>query len=492
MRPSLFSRLRGRSVVALSVASVALANLAVVELAHAQPTPAPPAPSPPAPSPPDWRKGQPAPKTPPGTPPKPSDPEPPKPPDKPPSMADAPMDMSVLPPITNDKPTPKDIADAKTVFEAGGKEFDKGHYLVAIQAFEQAYGVAQRDAIIFSLAQAHKGQFLALGQQVHLYKSIQLYRIFLARGKTGTRGGEAKKALAELEGIANARAAQATPPVMAPAEKAKTTIAVDSPTPDVLISVDGGEPEPPQVSMETTATDHTVTLTAPGFIDKTVVMHAKEGQLTAATFELEEKPAHIELDVPSGAEISVDGRYVGKAPLTAPIDVKSGKRFVSMTLAGHKSQGSMVEIGRGEDKKLSLTSSTTGQRDASYGLFIAGGTILAGAAVLTGFAFAKQVEASELFDKPQLSLDDSKAYEKASNDRDRLRAAAIVTGGLAGLLGTIGIGLFVFDRPAPVQPMGMAPGADKKPDEKKPDSMDVMVLPLVDDTFGGAMMGLRF
>ena len=41
--------------------------------------------------------------------------------------------------------------------------------------------------------------------------------------------------------------------------------------------------------------------------------------------------------------------------------------------------------------------------------------------------------------------------------------------------------------------MGMAPGGDKpKPEEKKRDSMDVMVLPLVDETFGGAMMGLRF
>ncbi len=407
-------------------------------------------------------------------------------------MADGPMDMTVLPPVTNAKPSPQDIADAKTVFEAGGKEFDKGHYLVAIQAFEQAYGVAQRDAIIFSLAQAHKQQFLALGEQVHLYKAIQLYRIFLARGKTGSRGAEAKKALGELEAIANARAAQATPPVMAPAEKAKTTIAVDSPTPDVLISVDGGDPEPPQVSMETTATDHTVVLTAPGFLDKTVTMHAKEGQLTAATFELEEKPAHIDLDVPSGAEISVDGRYVGKAPLSGPIDVKSGKRFVSITLAGHKSQGSMIEIGRGEDKKLSLASSTTGQRDATYGLFIASGSILVGAGVLTGFAFAKQAEASDLFEKPQLSLDDSKAYEKASNDRDRFRAAAIVSGGLAGLLGAIGVGLFVFDRPAPVQPMGMTPGGDKPKPEKKPDSMDVMFLPLVDDTFGGAMMMGRF
>lgn len=440
---------------------------------------------------PDWRKGAPKdgkPADPPKTPDAPKTPEPPK----TPGVMDTPMDMSVLPPITNEHPSDKEIADAKQVFEAGGKEFDKGHFLVAIQAFEQAYGVAQRDGIIFSLAQAHKQQFLALGEQVHLYKSIQLYRIFLARGKTGSRKAEAQKALNDLEAIANARATAATPPVMAPTEK-KTTIAIDSPTPDVMISVDGGEPEPPQVSMETTPTDHTVVLTAPGFIDKTVTMHAREGQLTAATFELEEKPAHLQVDVPSGSEISVDGRFVGKAPLTTPLALPAGKRFVSITLAGHKSQGSVVELGRGEDKKLSLTSSSTGQRDASYGLFIAGGTILLGAGVLTGMAFVKQNEAQSLFEKPQLSTEDRKAYEQASNDRDRFRASAIVGGGIAGLLGAIGVGLFVFDRPSPVQaPADMGPGTEKAPAPKKPDGMEARITPLVDETFGGGMVTLTF
>ncbi|MFO0615341.1 MAG: PEGA domain-containing protein [Polyangiaceae bacterium] len=466
--PSPRSRRRAPSMIAAVVASVAFATSAV-----AQPAP-------------DWRKAPPKDTPAPPKPAPPKDPDPPKPPDKPPPMSEQPMDMSVLPPVTNDHPTEKEISDAKMVFEAGGKEFDKGHYLLAIQAFEQAYGVAQRDGIIYSLANAHKQQFLALGEQVHLYKAIQLYRIFLARGKTGSRKGEATKSLGELEAIANARAAQATPPVMSPTEKPKTTLAIDSPTPDVLISVDGGEPEPPQVSMETTATDHTVVLTAPGFIDKTVTMHAKEGQLTAATFELEEKPAHLEVDVPSGAEISVDGRFVGKAPLASPLDLPSGKRFVSITLAGHKSQGSLVDLGRGEQKKLSLTAPSTGQRDASYGLFIAGGTILVGSAILAGFAFVKQEEASNLFELPQLTSKQADDYNNATKERDQYRAAAVVSGGLAGLLGAIGVGLFVFDRPSPVQAPADMSGAPKKTEPKK-SKMDeaLLVLPAFGEDFGG-------
>lgn len=52
-----------------------------------------------------------------------------------------------------------DVEQAKTLFNAGAQAFNVGKFSAAIQAFDAAYALAPRPAILFSLAQAQRRQY---------------------------------------------------------------------------------------------------------------------------------------------------------------------------------------------------------------------------------------------------------------------------------------------------------------------------------------------
>jgi hypothetical protein len=394
-------------------------------------------------------------------------------------------------------PSAADIAKARSIFDAGGRAYDAGDYPAAIQAFEQAYAIAKRDNIVFSIAQAHRQQFILTGEADHLTKAIASYRQFLAGGKAGPRKAEATKAQTDLEAIEAKRekeGAAMPAPVAAPAQK--TMLAIDSPTPGARISIDGSEPAPPQVNAEVTAGPHKVKISAPGDLDKEVTVRANAGEFTPETFELEEKPAHLSVDVPSGAEVSIDGRFFGKAPFAKPFDVPPGRRFVSVTLGGHQSKGEVVELERGADKKLALPMRTTTQRDVSYAFMTAGGAALVGSLVLTGLAVASDHDASLILKKQQSSTITQRERQQYTDDaanRDKYRNAAISVGVGAGVLGVIGLGLFAFDRPSAIQaPPDTGPAKPKdEPRERKP-RLEMRVVPSFGLDEGGAVVLGRF
>ena len=52
-----------------------------------------------------------------------------------------------------------DDAQSRAYFETGAKAYEKGDYLNAIRAFDQAYALTKRPGLIFSIAQSYKRQY---------------------------------------------------------------------------------------------------------------------------------------------------------------------------------------------------------------------------------------------------------------------------------------------------------------------------------------------
>jgi len=460
--------LRSSSALRGFGAAILVASISVA--ASAQPKPLTPAPGPKAPAPAPAPTPTPAP--------------------TPAPVGDVPLGLQ--PPAG--EPSATDLAKARAIFDAGGRAYDSGNYTAALQAFEQAYAIAGRDNIVFSIAQAHRQAFVMTQEPEHLAKAITAYKQFIASGKAGARKGEAVKALGELQAIQATRAPMAVQTTQPQPAQEKTHLAVDSPTPGVMISIDGSEPAPPQVDRDVAVGPHQVKLTAPGYVDKDVTVRIDAGEYKPVTFELEEKPAKLGMATSDGAEISVDGRFVGKAPLSRPVDIPPGKRFVSVTLPGHQSKGEVVALEHGEEKKLAFHLPTTAQRDASYVVF---GFAAAGAvatAVLGGIAIVEQNNAQNISNMSSISRSQQSDYADDIVMRNHLRTSAAAVGAGTAATALLGVALFVFDRPGPIEtPPDMSPTAPKdnhpKPAQPK---MEMRLGPWFSPDAGGVGMQGRF
>lgn len=131
----------------------------------------------------------------------------------------------------------EDLDRAKTFFQAGAQAYAVGQYNVAVQAFEQAWELAPRPAIIFSMAQALRRQYFVDRKQENLERAINLFRQYLEMVPDGGRKVDAVQALSELEPLAAHLAPGQQPERLA--AKAHTRVMITSTTPGARISFDG-------------------------------------------------------------------------------------------------------------------------------------------------------------------------------------------------------------------------------------------------------------
>jgi hypothetical protein len=389
------------------------------------------------------------------------------------------------------------LAKAKALFDAGGRAYDGGDFTTALQAFEQAYAIVPRDGILFSIAQANRRLYTTTNDRGYLERAVQGYKQYLVAVQSGGRRAEAARALGDLEVLLGNKAVD-TAPAAAPKPIAKKTlIAIDSPTPGVLISIDGSEPKPPQVTAEVSAAAHTVKLTAPGFEPKEVTVRALDGELVPVSYELAEKPGRLVLHGANGADVSVDGRFVGTAPFAKPLELPSGSHFVSVTQNGHESWGTEVDLERGADKTVEADLRSTTQRKASYGFFIAGGVGIVASGAVFGASLAKESAAKNIQEKQQtqsISTTELTSYERDKIDRDNLRSAGAVLAGSGAALAVVGLLLYAVDAPRPVA-VTSRHGRDEGPKKDRapsPTSPELSILPVVGPSVNGAWVTARF
>jgi len=340
-------------------------------------------------------------------------------------------------------------AKARALFSAGGRAYDNAQYDVALQAFTQAYGLLPKEGILFSIAQTERRLFTTTGDAKRRDEAIRDYRAYLEKVKTGGRRGDAAKALEDLS-AGMPPTDGATPTATSPVDTAPkaTRFYISSSTPGVRVSVDGKAETDGNVTAEVTPGDHTIKFTAPGFREKEVTIKALAEELVPVTQDLEELPGTITLATSDGAEISVDGRYVGDAPLTAPLALRAGRHFVVAAKDGHVTRSQTVDLTRGKVAPLELELDTTTQRDLSYGVFAVSGAALVTSGIFVGLAFLEQGQAQSILDDRSsrnisgAEIDDYDAHRSA---RDRYTIAAAATGGGAGVLAVIGLGMFLID-----------------------------------------------
>ncbi len=363
-------------------------------------------------------------------------------------------------------PSDAAVAKAKEFFDAGAREYEAGHFEDALQLFEQAYRVAPRDGIMFSMAQAHRRQFTASNDPKHLAKAVELYEKYLVAVPTGGRHTEAQQALGELRLLTKGQDLSAVSTAPEPS-KPKTRVVVNIFVPGTRVSIDGGPAKPTPLGEDIAPGQHKIKLSAPGYFDVERSITIEEGQIASANLEQKEKPGKLAIAATDGAEVSVDGRFIGEAPLARPLELSSGRHFVSLAKNGHESLALDVDVARDGDKNLAFALKTTSQRDVSYAILGGAGALLVTSGILTGVAVAKQSSASGIEDRvghETLLPADVTAFEDARSARDRFTAGAIGTGAGGALMGLVGLGLFFFDKPRAVA----APQLDEQKPGQKP------------------------
>ena len=137
-----------------------------------------------------------------------------------------------------------------------------------MRSFEQAYEIAPRPQLLFSLAQAERKEYFAGNDPSYLRRAIQHYKAYLEQVSSGGRRSEATEAKADLEArLARDPQAQAAAAAAAPPEKRKARVTVYSATPGAQASIDGGPAQELPYFGDLEPGKHRVRVFAEGFID---------------------------------------------------------------------------------------------------------------------------------------------------------------------------------------------------------------------------------
>ncbi len=404
--------------------------------------------------------------------------------------------LAVAAPATAQPESGGNVAKAKELFDAGAREYENGRFDLAIQAFEQAYKIAPRDGIMFSTAQAHRRQYTRTSDAAHLLRAVELYKLYIDRVKAGGRVTDAVKALGELEPQLKSLDPATAPQPSQTAGALKTRIVVNIFVPGTTVSIDNKPAKAPPINEEVEPGKHVVKLSAPGYFDEVREIAVEKGEIAPANLPQRERPAAFTINTESGAEISIDGRFVGEAPLTSAIELPSGRHFVAILKTGHETYTKEVELKRGARETLDADLQSTTQRDLSY-VVIGGAAAFATAGIIFGgLALERESAAQDILDARDartLSRSEVADYEDIRRERSLYTALAAAGGGAGVALGLLGVGLAVFDEPRAVAaPRMEGPTREREPGSDEPKDIEVSGAPVISPDFLGGTMRLRF
>ena len=356
------------------------------------------------------------------------------------------------------------VEQAKMYFSAGQQAYEARQYLVAATAFEQAYELSPQPAILFSTAQAYRLHFLIARRPEHLEKAIGLYREYLVRAPAGSRRTDAAEHLATLE----IRLAQLGGTKVAPslAEARPTQIMIASRTPGAQASVGDSDLQPVPVVKNVSPGPHRVRVERDGFFPEEAEVTAVEGRLVVRDILLTERPGRLTVSTETGAEVLVDGRPMGEAPLGRALLLPSGRHLVVVRALGKRTSIHDIVLERGKETYLHVLLEETGQRTLSYWVLGTGAAAFA-ASIGTGAAALIFRGRAQLYllerDDPdtRLTLDDLELYRR---DRSRQRDFGRVfwaTLSVSAVFTALGSMLYFLDTPTAAEalPLQVAPTA---------------------------------
>ncbi|MBI2393079.1 MAG: PEGA domain-containing protein [Deltaproteobacteria bacterium] len=385
-----------------------------------------------------------------------------------------------------------EVERAKNLFNAGAQAYSVGNYPFAIQAFDEAFKITPRPAILFSYAQAERRQYFVDHDPKHLRNAVEAFRKYIKEVAQGGRRADAVQALSELEPLLEQQKAAAPAPEPAAPAKLPARVMVTSPTAGAAVALDGAASSEAPFIGEVPPGKHTVVVTAVGHDPERREIQVVEGGLVALDLPLREKPALLTVDAPAGSEVTVDGRLVGIAPIAA-VSLPHGRHHVAVTKTGHVAWAREVDVVRGEPKRVEPRLVASTQRVVSYVVL---GTSLASfvtGGVFTLVSLSHQSTARGILDEradgnlPPSRLDD---YESARDARDRTRTFATIAFGAGAVLGVTGLLLYTLDRPS--APTPELPSSEKAPAPPSKAPMEVSASPLAGPGIVGGSLTIVF
>jgi len=345
----------------------------------------------------------------------------------------------------------RDNPTARQFFEIGAQAYAKGQYVLAIDAFEQAYTLTERPGLLFSLAQANQRQFRISGDEKYLARAIDCYRKYLERVTEGGRHAEAQQQLTSLlavtERLHPGSTGSATP-------SARTQIfgrlLLSSSTPNARLTVNGEPVESLPSALELPADNYKIVAEAAGFERKEQELKITAGSSVPLNMELVPLPSRFKLRGPAGAEVLLDGRPLGWLPL-GEAQAPPGEHWLAVRSPGRATRDVRVRLQRGQTTEVTVELETTFQRKMAWtsaGLGAAA-ALSAGGLALAALVHDQKAEGlEERRQKGELTLLEARSLNSHVEARNDFKTAALVTGlGSAALLGAAAV-LYFADTPA--------------------------------------------
>lgn len=346
----------------------------------------------------------------------------------------------------------EDPEEAKKCFEAGRLAYEQGYYSIAVTAFGEAYKLSPRPPVIFSYAQAERQQYFVDRDTKRLSRARELFQEYLASTPKGGRSDHARQHLADLEELIKRLPQQPVPKIEERIEaKAKTQLMITSRTSGALAAIGDEEAsELPQIR-DVSPGKHRVRVEATGFAAEELEAVAVDGRLVVVDVSLKERAAVLRVSAPDGSDVSLDGRLIGEAPLTAPIEVTPGRHLLAVTQRGSYGFMRDLSLDRAQELDIEAHLETTNQRIVSYVFLGAAASLVAAGGIAGGVAFAAENRAKDIDERRTgrlgLTAEDLASYERNVNRRDTFAPPAMVLLGVGATVAITGALLYFIDSP---------------------------------------------
>lgn len=389
-------------------------------------------------------------------------------------------------------PTPDELDRARTFFSAGAQAYSAANYADAVRSFDQAYELAPRPQLLFSLAQAERKEFFASTDATYLRRAIQHYKTYLEQVPSGGRRSEATEAKADLErALARLDPSQAGGSTQLEKRKARVTIVAA--TPGSHASIDGGPVQELPYFGDLPPGKHVVRVSAEGYFDREREVSGDKPVDQPVDLVLQEKPCIVTVVLDQTADVFVDGRIVATAPVPRPIEVPPGPHVLSVAVNGKKPLSQEVVLPRGKPFRFEPKLETSGQRIVALSLMGVGAAGIVTGAVFGVFALGQEAKVQNIADDRaagNIDADRLDGHNKAIERRDSFRNVSIVTLSAGAAVALGGVLLYFFDRPTVnvLPPRSVEPTPAPKPNQPT----DITASPALGPGMWGGVLTAKF
>jgi hypothetical protein len=359
----------------------------------------------------------------------------------------------------------EDKAGAERYFRAGAKAYAAQNFAAAVANFDEAYKALPMPEIAFSAAQAYRRLYRTDPQPQYVRRAVELYRIYLAKVKTGGRVGDAADSLGDMERELDKLEAHGAKTKVERVERTRlgVNIAIGDQSASeagalreigegtgelmkgVVATLDG-KPVEPYALIDVEPGEHTVTVTADGYFPVEKKQRAVPGAASLVEIELKPRPAKVRVKTEPGSRIIVDGR----GGTSALLELAAGKHVLAIARRGREPFSRELSVTRGQELVVNAPLVKTARRRALPWVFGGTGVLVLGAGITATLAVVHDGRASDL--RAELTAGNAApskadAFDREVKSRDDFKTAALVLGGSALVAGAVGAALYFFDTP---------------------------------------------